>query len=101
MHHNHLKQSIVFLTIAALILIPFATESLAQEQAEKPGYGAEKMMADAILVRPLGIVATVFGTAVFIVALPFSLLGGNTEATYQSLVVEPAKFTFQRPLGDI
>ena len=99
--HKHLKQSIVFLTVAALILIPFATESLAQDKSEKTEYSAEKMMADILLVRPVGILATVFGSAVFIVALPFSLLGGNTEATYQNLVVAPAKFTFQRPLGDI
>ena len=99
--HNHLKQSIVFLTIAALILIPFATESLAQDKSAPKEFAAEKMVADLILVRPAGILATVFGSAVFIVALPFSLLGGNTEATYQSLVAAPAKFTFQRPIGDI
>jgi hypothetical protein len=99
--HKHLKQTIVFITIAALILIPFATKSLAQDKSAQAGYSAEKMMADILLVRPLGIVATVFGSAVFIVALPFSLLGGNTEATYQSLVAAPAKFTFQRPIGDI
>jgi len=99
--HKHLKQSIVFITIAALILIPFATESLAQDKSAQADYSAEKMIADILLVRPLGIVATVFGGAVFIVALPFSLLGGNTEATYQSLVAAPAKFTFQRPIGDI
>jgi len=98
---KHLKQSIVFLTIAALILIPFATESLAQDKSAQTEYSAEKMMADALLVRPMGILATVFGSAVFIVALPFSHLGGNTDATYKSLIVAPAKFTFQRPLGDL
>ena len=97
---RHLKHSIVFLTIAALIIIPFASQSLAQESAQ-PNYGAEKMTADLILVRPLGIVATVFGTVVFVVALPFSLLGGNTGEAFQNLMAEPAKFTFTRPLGDI
>ncbi|MEW6671651.1 MAG: hypothetical protein AB1427_08100 [Thermodesulfobacteriota bacterium] len=99
--HKHLKQSIVFLTIAALILIPFATESLAQDKSAQAEYSAEKMMADALLVRPVGLLATIFGSAVFVVALPFSLLGGNTDATYQNLIVAPAKYTFKRPLGDI
>jgi hypothetical protein len=53
-----------------------------------------------VLVRPLGIVATVGGTVLAIVALPFSLLGGNTQEVFQYLVVKPAKFTFVRPLGD-
>jgi len=99
--HKHLKQSIVFLTIAALILIPFATESMAQDMSDQTEYSAEKMTADLLLVRPVGIVATVFGCVVFVIALPFSLLGGNTEATYQNLIAAPAKFTFKRPLGDI
>ena len=98
---KHLKQSIVFLTIAALILIPFATESLAQDNSPQTTYSAEKMVADALLARPLGIIATVFGSAVFVVALPFSLLGGNTGVTFKNLIVAPAKYTFQRPLGDL
>ena len=99
--NKHVKQSIVFLTIAALILIPYATESLAQEKATVAEYSGEKMAADILLVRPVGIIATIFGSAVFVLALPFSLLGGNTDATYQSLIVAPAKYTFKRPLGDI
>jgi len=98
---KHLRQSIVFITIAALIVIPFAATSSAQEKSAPTEYSAEKMAADLLLVRPVGILATLFGGAVFIVALPFSLLGGNTEATYQNLVAAPAQFTFKRPLGDI
>lgn len=98
---KHLKQSIVFLTIAALVLIPFATESIAQDKSVRTEYSAEKMTADILLVRPMGIIATVFGSAIFIVALPFSLLGGNTEATFENLIAAPAKYTFKRPLGDI
>jgi len=48
----------------------------------------------------LGIVATVFGCAVFVVSLPFSALGGNTKQAVQKLVKEPAAFTFVRPLGE-
>jgi len=37
------------------------------------------MTADLNLVRPLGIVATVMGCAVFVVSFPFSVIGGNTK----------------------
>jgi len=40
------------------------------------------------------------GCAVFIVSLPFSLLGGNTKQASQKLVKDPASFTFVRPLGE-
>ena len=61
---------------------------------------AAAMSADLLLIRPLSLVATVVGTAVFVVSLPFSLLGQNTEDAAQQLVVRPGEYTFVRPLGD-
>ena len=57
------------------------------------------MAVDLIVVRPLGLVATLGGSVVFLVSLPFSALGGNSEDAMESLVVSPATFTFKRPLG--
>lgn len=66
--------------------------------ADAPSAGA--MVVDAAIVRPLSLVATVLGAGVFLVALPFSLTGMNTDKADQRLVVEPLRYTFQRPLGD-
>jgi hypothetical protein len=57
------------------------------------------MLADAFMVRPFMLVGTILGTATFIVTLPFSLLGGNVGEASRALVVEPAAYTFVRPLG--
>ena len=98
--HKIRKQSMVLLLIITLVFIPFGTSAFAAgTTVEKENSGAY-MAADLILARPLGIVATVFGCAVFVVSLPFSLLGGNTKQAGQKLVKEPASFTFVRPLGD-
>ena len=35
-----------------------------------------------------------------VISLPFSALGGNVKEAGSKLVVAPAKFTFQRPLGE-
>jgi hypothetical protein len=59
------------------------------------------MMADAFLMRPFMLVSTVVTTATFIVMLPFSLLGGNVGESADQLVVEPARYTFVRPLGEL
>lgn len=64
----------------------------------EPGSG-EAMIADALVARPIGLVTTVAGSAVYVVSLPFSLLGGNEKQARQKLVVEPAHYTFKRPLG--
>ena len=47
------------------------------------------------------LVSTVVTTVTFVVMLPFSLLGGNVGESAEKLVVEPAKYTFTRPLGDL
>ena len=98
--HNIGKRSMILLLIAAMIFIPLGTSALAQSPDLDNKITAEAMAADLLVVRPLGLVASVVGTAVFIVSLPFSALGGNTKIACQKLVEDPAKFTFKRPLGD-
>jgi hypothetical protein len=57
------------------------------------------MGLDAGLVRPVGFAATVVGAGIFVVTLPFSLLGGNVKESADTLIVAPAKMTFLRCLG--
>ncbi len=94
------KQSIIFIIIAALVVIPFSTSALAETQKLPEDISAGAMAADLTVARPLGLVALVLGSAIFIVSLPFSVLGGNAKDASQKLVVDPAKYTFKRPLGD-
>ncbi len=98
--HKIGKRSMILLLIAAMIFIPFGTSALAQSKTVDNNVSAESMTADILVIRPLGIVASVVGSAIFIVSLPFSALGGNTKIACQKLVKDPAKFTFKRPLGD-
>ena len=97
--HKIRKHSIVFLLVAGLFFIPCGTSALAQDLYGGLDDGVEKMLADFILVRPLGIIATAVGTIMFGLSYPFSALGGNVDEAYQKLMVEPARFTFKRPLG--
>ncbi len=59
-----------------------------------------QMMWDALVLRPVGIVGTVLGTAAWLVSYPFSALGGNIDQATEKLVVAPFDWTFQRPLGE-
>lgn len=92
---------LITLLIGALLIVPFSGAVFAQTLEEEKEVTAGEMAADVLIVRPLGIVATVVGSALFIVALPFAALGGNTGDVFEHLVKDPARFTFQRPLGDI
>ncbi|BBO75460.1 hypothetical protein DSCW_28770 [Desulfosarcina widdelii] len=94
-----LKRAIILLTALALIAVP-CTTCLAGELDQDSDLVGGKMAADGLIVRPLGLCATVIGGAVFIVSLPFSALGGNTKPAYDHLLADPFNFTFNRPLGD-
>src|SRR5690606_34561628 len=64
---------------------------------ERPSFMA--MTGDLVVARPILLATTAIGNAVFVVSLPFSLLGGNAGEAAQALVVGPAKATFVRCLG--
>ena len=68
-------------------------------EAEEPTAG--EMLADTVLVRVPMFVATVVGVVTFVVTLPFSALGGNVDEAGKTLVLDPAEYTFLRPLGDL
>lgn len=61
---------------------------------------AEVVAFDALVVRPVGIVATAVGTVFYAAALPFSLPSGSEALARDKLIAGPAKFTFSRCLGD-
>jgi len=82
--------------LAAALAGMLATTAHADVEGE-PSAGA--MVADVIVARPLGLVATTVGVAAFIVSLPFSALGGNVDQAVSKLVMGPARETFVRCLG--
>lgn len=70
---------------------------------DRSDYGltsSEEMAFDALIIRPVSLVSTVAGTAIYTISLPFSLLGGNERQAREKLIYEPARYTFKRPLGD-
>jgi hypothetical protein len=64
-------------------------------------YNDSAMVFDALVLRPMGAVATVFGAAVWVVFLPVTIISGDVERTGSKFVADPLRYTFKRPLGDI
>jgi hypothetical protein len=90
------KLAVTLVASAAVVTAPVAlADGYVDERPD-----AAIMFADGVVVRPLGLVATVAGCATWLVTLPFSALGGNVGEATQKLVVQPAAFTFRRPLGE-
>lgn len=99
MKRRHLKQLSAALAVVLLVL----TTSIAPAQEEYPGreVSAGSMILDVAFVRPLGLFAMVMGSAALVLSLPFSLPTGSADEAAHMLVVEPTRFTFKRPLGQL
>ena len=99
--HKMIKQSTGLFIIVALLFLSSTTPVFAQNTSkdwnERSG---EKMAFDLVILRPVGIVGTAAGTVVYVISLPFSLLGKNHQEAFENMVKEPAQYTFTRPLGD-
>ena len=87
------------MVIAALVVVTLVSTSM-PALAEGGATVASAMVVDVIIGRPAGIVTTILGSAVFVLALPFAALSGSVEPVVQTLVVDPFKWTFTRPVGD-
>ncbi|HEY9544575.1 MAG TPA: hypothetical protein VIR56_01130 [Solimonas sp.] len=89
-------------TIAAVLAMTIGTAQAQVTQDVDSSPSAVAMAADLLIVRPLGLVATVLGTGLFVLQLPLSLVQGEAPLDpARKLVVAPAQFTFSRPLGDL
>lgn len=96
------KRFAIYLFVFCLFAAPLASGAFAQDAVNdrEEQAATEAVVFDALIVRPVGIVGTIFGCGVFIVSLPFSVLADNVPGAFNTLVTQPAKYTFRRPLGD-
>lgn len=90
---KNIEKTIIVLVIFSLIIIPGI--SFANEDNLNP----ISVTADILIFRPAGIALVPVTAALFVVAYPFSLIGGNTDKVYEALIAENLRYTFQRPLG--
>lgn len=97
----------IVIGLSVLLILCCSTASLYAETDMGPGYqtgtaapSPEAMTADALIVRPIGILAIFLGTAVAIVATPFAVTSGSTGQVYKTLVGQPFNFAIRRPLGE-
>ena len=83
--------------LAMALVLAFPATGWSNTVEETPS--ALAMTGDAFFVRPVMIVATVVGTAFFIVSSPFAALGGNVDESFEQLVANSFKTAFVRCLG--
>jgi hypothetical protein len=98
---GYLRKTLLAAAAATCVLVsvPATADDYADSISAAPS--GEAMAFDLLVGRPLGVVATILGTALFVISLPIDLLVWNVKDPAQRLVVEPARWTFARDLGQM
>ena len=95
------KRKVVFmktklLTVVCVTVIGLCSVNAGHASGDNPA----DIVSDVFVIRPAYFVGTVLGSAVFIVALPVAAITGSVKQNADTLVVQPGKMTFTRPVGD-
>lgn len=86
-----IRKKLIALTTVVSLAVLASQPTYAAIEINEADFGPsyETMAVDTVVGKPLQLVAAVAGTAAYIVSLPFSLAGGNSDQAQQKLVVEP------------
>lgn len=94
------KIILVVLTVAALVAVPLGQTAMAQFRPDAQEPSAAAMIIDVVPVRVLSFCGLVIGTVSYVLTLPLSYMTDSHELAAKKMVVEPARYTFKRPLGE-
>ena len=94
-----MKKTLCSVVAALMLFVAIVPAQAAAMQEEEPSSTA--IVFDVLFTRPLGIVATALGAAVFVIGLPFTIPTRSVSLAADKLIADPIRFTFKRPVGDL
>ena len=95
------KSRVIILGVVMSLVAGCASTSQtpAAPQQRVEGATSDDMMLEAV-VRPLSLISTIAGSAIYVATLPFSSASGSDQEAKRLLVDKPFAATFKRKLGD-
>jgi hypothetical protein len=91
-----LKKICLLFLIISLIIGGFYSRGWAQSDPIKDEWN----ILDLVFARPLGIVAGIAGTGIFVFSLPFTIPAHSVDKASKMFIVEPFNFSFARQLPE-
>jgi hypothetical protein len=97
-----LKKIFLLLLIFSLVTVSSYWTVYAGDDkwAKNDPIGHEYSIMDIVIARPLGVVAGILGTGLFIVSLPFTVPTGSVGDAADMFIVQPFQFSFTREFPD-
>ena len=98
---KELKNPFFFFLIISLVIGSFYSGGLAGEKWNQDDPLTDEWnMVDLLIARPIGIVAGIVGTGIFILSLPFTIPTNSVEKAANLFIERPFKFSFVREFPD-
>ena len=96
-----MKSRVIILGVVVSLVAGCASTSQtpAAPQQRVEGATSDDMMLEAV-VRPLSLISTIAGSAIYVVTWPFSSTSGSDQEAKRMLVDKPYEATFNRNMGD-
>lgn len=95
------KNLLISLVIISFLTFGFQSQGLCWEKWTKDDpITDEWIIMDILVARPLGIVAGIVGSGLFVLSLPFSIPTQSVGKMSEILIERPFKFSFIRELPD-
>ena len=88
------------INLAVLLAVGFLFAGNVNANPAGSGSNTPAVLADAFICRPMGVIALIAGSAIYIVALPFTSMANGQEEAKRTLVLYPYHYTFTRQLGE-
>lgn len=98
LEHEAKKGGILMKKITAVILVLAFLVVSVPVFADTENVGP--IVGDTLFARPLGIVSIIGGAALWVISFPFALITDSVPDTTETLITNPIKYTFARPVGD-
>lgn len=80
---------------------PFSSGGARADEVAKEDAPGELILADVLILRPLGIAALGIGLVGSVVTLPFAAASNSVDRVGRELIQRPFEYTFTRPVGDV
>lgn len=90
-----MKKIIAVLLTLTLVIILSSSMAFADKDKDVD------VMADALVLKPIGFAALIGGTAIFVISLPIAAITRSIGTTADVLVKQPFEYVFIRPIGEI
>ena len=90
------KLQIVLLCLSLFVALASPCQAQNGNTVDQKEWKRRYKVTDLLVVRPLGLLMTLGGSAVFAVTLPFTVISGDVDDAADTLVKEPAKIAFGR-----